>query len=87
MVMLFVFVISKYVIYCDESDRKGKNYSYFYGALAFDVNNFAHLENYLKSNKVTISQSAYNGELKWSKISNSKEDEYLYKNFIDAIFQ
>ena len=72
----------KYVIYCDESDRKSKKYCYFFGALILKNDDILEVSNYLQN-----AISNYNSELKWSKISNSYIDNSLYKNFIKAIFE
>jgi hypothetical protein len=75
-----------YVVYCDESDRKGKHYSYFFGMIAFETENYSQIENFLFNCKTDINNNPYRGELKWSKISNSAQDEFIYKKFIDGIF-
>ncbi len=69
------------VIYCDESDDKGKFFSHFYGGLAVDDSKREALENELQATKDRLN---FQGEAKWSKIGPGHEARYI--GLIDAFF-
>ena len=73
--------MEKYLIYCDESDRKGEKYSYFLGNIILQDVKLLEAQRYL----LDLIQD-YSGELKWCKISNSNNDLNVYSKFINAIF-
>ena len=72
----------EFYIYTDESIKKGKYYSNFYGG-ALVTNK--HFEEVNKRLKVKKEQLNFHGEVKWSKVSSN----YLskYKELVDFIFQ
>jgi hypothetical protein len=69
-----------YLIYCDESEDKGKFYSDFYGGALIEANRRDGLERVLLKAKSKKLQ----GELKWTKISEYNEIDYI--RFIDSVF-
>lgn len=66
------------IIYCDESARKGKFYSDFYGGAILD----ARYRNSLEQ-RLVAAKGRCQGEMKWEKISEYNENDY--KLFIDEI--
>lgn len=69
--------MARYYIYCDESIKKGKYYSNFYGGAMVDSKDYELIKDVLEGKRVNLIQSS---ELKWQKI-----DKLNYKNYIDAI--
>ncbi len=69
------------VIYCDESDDKGKYFSHFYGGLAVDDSKREPIEKELQSVKDRLN---FQGEAKWSKIGPGHEARYIA--LVDAFF-
>lgn len=69
-----------YIIYCDESEDKGRFYSDFYGGALIEANRREGLEHVLLKAK----SEKLKGELKWTKISEYNEVDYI--QFIDAVF-
>ncbi len=72
----------KYIIFSDESDRKGSKYSYFLGGILLAESQMQYIESYLLNAK-----GEYHGEIKWNKISDSRWKMEIYEKFIKAIFQ
>lgn len=72
----------EYIIFCDESVKKGAFYSNFYGGVLVDSVELLGIERRLKAEKQRL---GFTGELKWSKVT----DQYLrkYQDFIDAFFK
>lgn len=69
------------IVYCDESAKKGKHFSNFYGASILMSEHLDEIQNRL--NKITI-KNGMNDEIKWNNISVGNADRYL--NFVDEIF-
>ena len=82
MFTLFGFVVSKYVIYCDESEKSGKNYSDFFGGLLVQECDIEPI-----NNKILLFRETHNyiGELKWSKTCSKKLE--MYKKYVDGFFK
>ena len=57
----------RYIIYCDESDSKGRFYSHFYGGLLIDASRQQALESELQALKDKL--NIYHGEMKWQKVT------------------
>lgn len=70
----------KYIIYCDESEDKGRFYSNFYGGALVEANRREGLEAVLRNAKGQLK-----GELKWTKIGPYNEADYI--RFVDAVFE
>ena len=66
------------IIYCDESTKKGKFYSDFYGGAILD----ARYKNSLEQ-RLLAAKGKCQGEMKWEKISEYNEADY--RLFIDKI--
>ncbi len=74
----------EYLLFCDESDRKGKFYSNFYGGLIVGASQYERLTQRLNEEK----QSLYLlGEVKWEKVTERYLDKYrqLMKCFFQEI--
>lgn len=71
----------EYIIFCDESEKKGKYFSNFYGGLIVGASNHDLINNRLNSLKREL--NLY-GEVKWAKVT----DKYLpkYLTLIHAFF-
>lgn len=63
----------QYMIYCDESDDKGRFYSNFYGGALLRSNDRDLIEARLLTVK---SKTRLRGEMKWTKISEYNKEEY-----------
>lgn len=70
------------VIYCDESDSKGKYYSNFYGGLLIESKNLLFVKKILDEKKLAL--NLY-GEVKWNKITENYKEKYIF--LIDALFK
>lgn len=73
---------SEFIIYCDESDDKGRFYSNFYGGALLLANERELIERVLTEAK---GEHAKNSEFKWSYIG--PHNEHLYVAFVEAIFK
>jgi hypothetical protein len=69
------------VIYCDESDDKGKHFSHFYGGAVVDESKRQRIEASLQAVKDSAN---FQGEAKWTKIGSGHEARYI--TLIDALF-
>lgn len=73
-----------YTIYCDESAKKGKYYSNFYGGAILKSEDRQAIESLLREKQAELNISA---EMKWTKITKNYEEKYiefmnLYFDFI-----
>lgn len=71
----------EYILFCDESDKRGDYYSNFYGGLLVGVSQYQATTDRLNAVKEKL--NLFN-EVKWNKVTS----QYLekYKAFIDALF-
>lgn len=72
-----------FYIFCDESLKKGKYYSNFYGGILIDKSEFEKVKNAITS-KVQDLQIE-NSELKWGNVNTYKLQQY--KEVIDVFFE
>lgn len=72
----------RYIIYCDESDEKGRFYSNFYGGAILRASDRQAIEQELLAVKV---DQDLRGELKWTKISGYNEQRYIA--VLDKVFE
>lgn len=72
-----------FYIFCDESLKKGKYYSNFYGGVLIDKSEFEKVKNAITS-KVQDLQIE-NSELKWGNVNTYKLQQY--KEVIDVFFE
>src|SRR5574344_2204784 len=64
----------QYVIYADESHRKGKYYSNFYGGALVDYTKLESINDLLNKKKKNLNLL---GEVKWSKVSEQYLNKYI----------
>lgn len=72
----------RYIIYCDESDTKGRFYSHFYGGALIKASAQLRLEDELQALKDEL--NIFSGEMKWQRVTESYRDKYIA--FTNAIF-
>lgn len=65
---------SEYIIYCDESESKGRHYSNFYGGALVRSDDIDRIRAAIAAKKKELN---FNGEVKWSKISTNYFRKYL----------
>jgi len=71
----------EYLIWCDESDSRGKLYSNFYGGALVKSKDF----NYVRSKlSVTKTENNFHGEIKWQKVSANYFERYI--KAVDVFF-
>lgn len=70
-----------YLVYCDESDSKGKYFSNFYGGALIKASDRQIIEDALAASKAAEN---IHGEVKWTKTSEAYEEKY--KVFISTFF-
>lgn len=72
----------EYIIFCDESDKKGKYFSNFYGGVLVGASQYQRITRLLNEKKNELNLL---GEVKWSKVS----ELYLpkYQELIRCFFQ
>lgn len=73
---------NNYIIYCDESDVKGKFFSNFYGGALIEAKNQQSIEAELQAFK--DANNIFQGELKWEKITPHYRDKYVA--FVELVF-
>lgn len=72
----------RYIIYCDESDTKGKFYSHFYGGVLIEASKQQALEAELQAVKDKL--NIFSGEMKWGRVTEPYKDKYI--TFVNAAF-
>lgn len=70
-----------YIIYCDESIKKGEFFSNFYGGALINASDYDKIVSSLNSKKIELNLF---GEIKWSKMSANYLEKY--KEFIEVYF-
>ena len=72
----------QYLIFCDESDKRGQYYSNFYGGVIVSARDYNHVTARLEAKKLEL---GFFGEVKWSKVSSGA---YLdkYQALMEAFF-
>ena len=73
---------TRYIIYCDESDKKGEFYSHFYGGALIEASKQAAIHDELQAVKDRL--NIFDGEMKWQRITAPYADKYI--EFVHAIF-
>ena len=72
----------RYIIYCDESDSKGRFYSHFYGGALIEASRQQSLNEELQAVKDRL--HIFGGEMKWQRITEPYAEKYV--EFVDATF-
>jgi hypothetical protein len=75
-------MVDKYIIYCDESEHKGRFYSNFYGGALIKAADRERIETALR-----VAKAGINGEAKWTKITEQDETRYieLARKFLEFV--
>ncbi|GGD78525.1 DUF3800 domain-containing protein [Croceicoccus mobilis] len=73
---------AQYIIYCDESDSKGRFYSHFYGGALIEASKQQALHAELQEVKDRL--GIREKEIKWQRITQPYADKYI--EFVNAIF-
>lgn len=72
----------RYIIFCDESDDKGRFYSNFYGGILIEASKQQALHDELQACKNAL--NVFNGEMKWERITEPYVDKYII--FVNVVF-
>jgi hypothetical protein len=72
---------SEFIIYCDESESRGKHYSNFYGGALVTSDHVEEVRAVLAAKKKALN---FMGEVKWSKITVNYHKKYI--DLIDCVF-
>lgn len=64
----------QYLIYSDESYKRGNYYSNFYGGALVDYSKIQKINEILNNKKKELN---FGGEIKWSKVSESYLNKYI----------
>lgn len=71
----------EYIIFCDESDKKGAYYSNFYGGVLVGLSQYDRIKKRLEDKKEEL---GFRKELKWQKVTDHYLDQYI--EFMQAFF-
>lgn len=72
----------QYLIYSDESYKRGNYFSNFYGGALVDYTKLQNINKVLNDKKTKLN---FGGEIKWSKVSSTYLDKYI--DIINLFFQ
>lgn len=72
----------RFIIFCDESDDKGRFYSNFYGGALIEASKQQALETELQAVKDEL--NIFHGEMKWERITEPYSEKYIV--FVNAVF-
>ena len=72
----------RYIIYCDESEDKGKFFSNFYGGVLIEASKQEQLQDELQDLKDKL--NIFDGEMKWERITEPYAAKYI--EFVNKIF-
>ncbi|MBO31350.1 MAG: hypothetical protein CL439_08115, partial [Acidimicrobiaceae bacterium] len=72
----------RYIIFCDESDDKGRFYSNFYGGILIEASKQEAIEAELQACKDAL--NIFHGEMKWERITGPYAEKYI--QFVNVIF-
>lgn len=72
----------RYIIFCDESDDRGRFYSNFYGGALIEASKQQAIEAELQDKKDEL--NIFAGEMKWQRITEPYVDKYI--SFVHTIF-
>ena len=64
----------EYIVYCDESAKKGKYFGNFYGGAIVNAKQIDELNSVLNKKKQELNLF---GEIKWSKVTERYLDKYM----------
>jgi hypothetical protein len=74
----------EYIIFCDESDRRGRYFSNFYGGVRVAASQLSQVESTLRAKKAAL---GLNSEIKWQKVGADVVERYEHfiREFFDQI--
>lgn len=74
----------EYILFCDESDKRGRFYSNFYGGVLVGASQYQRITKRLNEKKIELNLL---GEVKWSKVSELYLSKYqeLIKCFFEEV--
>lgn len=72
----------RYILYCDESDNRGRFYSHFYGGALLEASKQQALHDELQAVKDEL--HILEGEMKWQYITENYKEKYI--SFVDRVF-
>lgn len=72
----------RYIIFCDESDDRGRYFSNFYGGVLIEASKQQAIEEELQSKKDEL--NIFNGEMKWERITEPYAQKYI--DFVETVF-
>lgn len=72
----------RFIIYCDESDSRGRFYSHFYGGILIEASKQQALEKELQLVKNEL--NIFEGEMKWQRVTEPYKEKYV--QFVDKVF-
>jgi hypothetical protein len=71
----------EYIIYCDESESKGRHFSNFYGGALATSDDIDHVRSTLEAKKTAL---RLHGEVKWTKFAVNYANKY--RDLVDCFF-
>jgi hypothetical protein len=76
----------EYILFCDESDRRGRYYSNFYGGVLVSASQYMRITDRLNEKKAALNLYA---EVKWEKVTERYLDKYrqLIHMFFEEVAQ
>lgn len=72
----------EYILWCDESEKRGRKFSNFYGGILVASSDKERIERALKAKKEELN---LHGEIKWTKISATYLEKYI--EYLDFFWQ
>lgn len=72
----------RYIIFCDESDDRGRYFSNFYGGVLIEASKQQAIEDELQAHKDRL--NIFLGEMKWERITGPYAEKYI--EFVNAVF-
>lgn len=72
----------QYIIYCDESEKKGEFFGNFYGGALIRSN---HLDNTVDKLNMKKDSLGFKGEIKWQKVTDQYLEKYI--DLVDYFFE
>jgi len=76
----------EYILFCDESDKRGKYYSNLYGGVMVGASQYQRITNRLNERKAELH---FFGEVKWDKVTGRYLENYkqLIQTFFEEVVQ
>lgn len=71
----------EYILFCDESDKKGDYYSNFYGGVLVGISNYQAITEKLEAKKESLN---FGKEIKWQRVTDQYLEKYI--QLMDCFF-